>query len=361
MIGYKAFNKDLTCRDFQYEIGQTYSMDEKPIPCGRGFHFCKSIAETYNFYPTADTTRICKVEALGEVATDDEIKYCTNKIKILEEITEDWERKGNSNSSNSGYRNSGDWNSGDSNSGYRNSGDWNSGDRNSGDWNSGDSNSGYRNSGEWNSGDSNSGYRNSGDWNSGYSNSGYRNSGDWNSGNWNSGYRNSGDWNSGDWNSGYSNSGYRNSGDRNSGDWNSGDSNSGNRNSGNRNSGKWNSGDWNSGNRNSGLFNTEKNPKLKMFDKESDWTIEDWYSSDARNIMDTCPCTYSGFISESDMTDGEKENHPEFETIGGYVKTFIVTKEDKEKWWNELDEDKKDVIKALPNFDFDKFRQCVGF
>ena len=251
MIGYKAFNKDLTCRGFQYEIGQTYSMDEKPIPCERGFHFCKSIAETYNFYPTADDTRICKVEALGEVATDDEKKYCTNKIKILEEITEDWERKGNSNSSNSGYSNSGNWNSGDRNSGNSNSGDRNSGDSNSGNWNSGD--------------------------------------------------------------------------------------------------------------RNSGLFNTEKNPKLKMFDKESDWTIEDWYSSDARDIMNTCPYTYSDFINESDMTDEEKENHPEYETIGGYVKTFIVTEEDKEKWWNELDEDKQDVIKALPNFDFDKFRQCVGF
>ena len=241
MIGYKAFNKDLTCRGFQYEVGQTYSMDEKPIPCERGFHFCKSIAETYDFYDMSDNTRICKVEALGEVKTDDNKKYCTNKIEIIEEITEDWERKGNSDSSNSGYSNSGDWNSGD------------------------------------------------------------------------------------------------------------------------RNSGNWNSGDWNSGDSNSGLFNTEKNPKLKMFDKESDWTIEDWIDSDARYIINTCPYTYSDFINESDMTYEEKENHPEYKTIGGYVKTFVATKEDKEKWWNELDEDKKDVIKALPNFDFGKFRECVGF
>ena len=31
MIGYKAFNKDLTCKGFQYEIGQTYSMDERVL------------------------------------------------------------------------------------------------------------------------------------------------------------------------------------------------------------------------------------------------------------------------------------------------------------------------------------------
>ena len=321
MIGYKAFNKDLTCRGFQYEIGKTFSMDESPIPCERGFHFCKSIAECYEYYPISDDTRICKVEALGEIQTNDENKYCTNIIKIIEEITEDWERKGNSNSSNSGYRNSGYWNSG-----YRNSGD-----SNSGYWNSGYRNSGNRNSGYWNSGDSNSGDRNSGNRNSGY-------------------------WNSGDWNSGNRNSGERNSGDRNSGDWNSGDWNSGDRNSGDRNSG-----DWNSGDRNSGLFNTEKNPKLKMFDKESDWTIDDWIRSDARYIMSTCPYTYSDFVSESNMTDEEKEKHPEHKTIGGYIKTFVATEEDKEKWWNELSDEDKEVIKSLPNFDFDKFRQCVGF
>ena len=321
MIGYKAFNKDLTCRGFQYEIGKTFSMDESPIPCERGFHFCKSIAECYEYYPISDDTRICKVEALGEIQTNDENKYCTNIIKIIEEITEDWERKGNSNSSNSGYRNSGYWNSG-----YRNSGD-----SNSGYWNSGYRNSGNRNSGYWNSGDSNSGDRNSGNRNSGY-------------------------WNSGDWNSGNRNSGERNSGDRNSGDWNSGDWNSGDRNSGDRNSG-----DWNSGDRNSGLFNTEKNPKLKMFDKESDWTIDDWIRSGARDIMSTCPYTYSDFVSESNMTDEEKEKHPEHKTIGGYIKTFVATEEDKEKWWNELSDEDKEVIKSLPNFDFDKFRQCVGF
>ena len=286
MIGYKAFNKDLTCRGFQYEIGQTYSMDESPIPCQRGFHFCKSIVETYQYYDMSDNTRICKIEALGEVATDDNVKYCTNVIKILEEITEDWDRKGNSNSTNSGYCNSGNRNSGDCNSGNRNSGNWNSGNRNSGDRNSGNCNSGNRNSGDCNSGNRNSG-------------------------NWNSGNRNSGDCNSGD--------------------------------------------------RNSGLFNTEKNPKIKIFDKDSDWTFEDWIGSDARDIMNSCPFTCSDFIDESNMTEEEKEKHPEYKTTGGFVKTFVATKEDKEKWWNELDEDRKDIIKALPNFDFNKFRQCVGF
>ena len=281
MIGYKAFNQDLTCRGFQYEIGKTYSIKGLPILCQKGFHFCENIADTYRYYPMSDNTRICKIEAIGEIVTENNIKYCTNKIKILEEITNDCERKGNTNSSNSGYRNSG--------------------------------------------------YCNSGNWNSGDCNSGYRNSGDCNSGNCNSGDRNSGDWNSGDRNSGY------------------------------RNSGNWNSGNWNSGNWNSGLFNSEENPKLKMFNNMSDWTINDWKNSDARRIMNTCPYTHSNFIDKSDMTDEEKENHPEYKTIGGFVKVFIVTKKEKEDWWNKLSDEDKDIIKSLPNFDFDIFRKCVGF
>ena len=329
MKGYKAFNKDLTCRGMQYEVGKEYKFNGEPIPCRQGFHFCETIADCYEFYPMNDNTRICEVEATGDIAKDG-VKRVTNVIKILAEITCDNLRKGNTGTSNSGYRNSGDSNSGVWNSGNRNSGDRNSGYSNSGDWNSGNSNSG----------NSNSGYRNSGDRNSGDWNSGDRNSGDWNSGDWNSGNRNSGNRNSGNWNSGY----------RNSGDWNSGDWNSGN----------WNSGNWNSGNRNSGVFNTDKTPTIKMFDKDSSWTYDDWYNSRARYIMTGCPYSYSDYISADDMTDEEKEKHPEYKTIGGFVKTFTVTAEDKQKWWDGLSESDKTEVKALPNFDEKKFCECVG-
>ena len=279
MKGYKAFNNDLTCRGMQYEVGKEYVFDGEPIPCRQGFHFCETIADCYEFYPMSDDTRICEVEATGEIA-EDGVKRVTNVIKILAEITCDNLRKGNTGTSNSGYRNSGY-----RNSGYRNSGDRNSGYMNSGDWNSGD----------WNSGDSNSGDRNSG-----YSNSGYSNSGDWNSG----------DWNSGDWNS--------------------------------------------------GVFNTEKEPTIKMFDKVSPWTYDDWYNSRARRIMVGCPYSHSDYIPADDMTDEEKENHPEHKTIGGLVKVFTATAEDKQKWWDSLSESDKNEVKALPNFDADKFCKCVG-
>ena len=278
--GYKAFNKDLTCKGFQYEIGKEYEYNGTVAICLRGFHFCKSLADCYNFYDMNEDTRICEVEAWGTVLSDkDGIKYVTDHIKVVKEVKNPRE-KSNLSKTSSGYCNSGDYNSGDRNSGNRNSG-----------------------------------YCNSGDWNSGYYNSGYRNSGDYNSGYWNSGDRNSGYWNSGD----------------------------------------WNSGDWNSG-----VFNTEKTPKIKMFDKDSDWTMKNWLDSEARVILQRCPCSESAFINKSNMTDEEKANHPECETIGGYVKAITVTAEDKQKWWDELSESDKNTVKALPNFDERKFCECVG-
>lgn len=223
----------------QYEIGKEYVFDGEPIPCKQGFHFCETIADCYEFYPMSDDTRICEVEATGDIA-EDGVKRVTNVIKILAEITCDNLRKGNTGTSNSGYRNSGNWNSG------------------------------------------------------------------------------------------YSNSG------------------------------NWNSGDWNSGNRNSGVFNTEKRPTIKMFDKESSWTYDDWRNSQARRIMEGCPYSYSDYIPAADMTDEEKKNHPEHKAIGGFVKTFTATVEDKQKWWDSLSESDKSEVKALPNFAADKFCKCVG-
>ena len=168
MIGYKAFDKDLKCKDFQFEVGKTYSTKAKKkdleLCTDTVFHFCRELhrIESVSNY-TISESRVCEVIAEGDIVTDGD-KYGTNKIKILREIPREELDKYNS-------CNSGDWNSGDWNSGDCNSGGWNSGNRNSGDWNSGDCNSGG-----WNSGN--------------------RNSGDWNSGNWNSGNRNSGFFNS---------------------------------------------------------------------------------------------------------------------------------------------------------------------
>ena len=164
-----------------------------------------------------------------------------------------------------------------------------------------------------------------------------------NSGNWNSGDWNSGNWNSGDWNSG---------------DWNSGNWNSGNRNSGNRNSGDWNSGDWNKTSFSNGCFNTVS-PKIYMFNKPTDWTLEQWFNCRARyllNQIEDCPLEYVWFDT---MSDEEKAAHPEAETTGGYLKER-TTADNARKWWAGLSADDRNIIFSLPNFDAAIFKEITG-
>ena len=155
MQGYKVFDPDWKCRGFQYKVGETFEEDVTPSCCNQGFHFCTELKDCFNYYSFDPNNKVAEIEALGEIdAEADGSKHCTNKIKIVREIT--WEEvlqmvnmgKACTGLCNSGNRNSGDWNSGD-----WNSGDWNSGNRNSGNRNSGNRNSGNWNSGDWNSGD----------------------------------------------------------------------------------------------------------------------------------------------------------------------------------------------------------------
>ncbi|MCM1508268.1 MAG: hypothetical protein NC177_14240 [Ruminococcus flavefaciens] len=201
MKGYKVFNPDWICRDFQYAVGETFKHEGKISVCEEGFHFCQKIADCFCYYSFDSKNKVAEIEATGTVITVGD-KSVTDEIKIVKELS--WHEvldMVNTGENCTGFGSTGNFNSGDYNSGHHNSGDRNSGYRNSGDRNSGDCNSGNRNSGDYNSGNRNSGYCNSGDYNSGYYNSGYRNSGDYNSGDYNSGNFNSCNYSTGFFNS----------------------------------------------------------------------------------------------------------------------------------------------------------------
>lgn len=174
MKGFKVFESDWTCRGFQYEVGKTFTEDVKPVCCSKGFHFCTKAIDCFKYYVFFPDNKVAEVEALGDVDTnDDDSKCCTNKIRIVREVT--WNEL--LDLVNTGEGCTGLGNSGNRNSGSHNSSNWNSGSWNSGNWNSGDYNSGNWNSGHYNSGDGNSGHHNSGD----------GNSGDWNDTNYSNG------------------------------------------------------------------------------------------------------------------------------------------------------------------------------
>ncbi len=83
---YKGFDKNLKCRDFQYEIGKEYEMDGEIKVCSRGFHACESPLEVFDHYSMIGS-RFCEVEQDGNISKEDRgTKICSSKIKIKAEL-----------------------------------------------------------------------------------------------------------------------------------------------------------------------------------------------------------------------------------------------------------------------------------
>ena len=272
-FGYKVFNSDWICRKFQFKVGETYQIEGELKICDNGFHYCNKLIDCFNYYNFDSNNKVALVEILGDIQTEND-KSCTNKIKIVREIS----RNEVLNLVNIGKNNTGRGNLGD------------------------------------------------------------KNLGDYNLGDYNFGYRNSGDYNSGDYNLGHRNSGYRNSGDYNSGDYNSGD--------------------YNLGHYNSGFFNTNDNDnRYKLFDLDSEVSYSDFINSSYYDILSRLDNNI--WVNSNDMTNEEKDQNPHHEVVGGYLKVFSY-KEMWSNWWSELNENEKDIIKTIPNFDDDKFYKITG-
>lgn len=225
MKGFKVFNPNWTCRGFQFEVGKTFEEDVKPVCCGRGFHFCTTASDCFNYYRFDPNNKVAEVEALGDVDTNSsDSKCCTNKLHIVREVT--WQEVLELVNTGKGC------------------------------------------------------------------------------------------------------------------------------------TGLCNSGDWNKASQTMGCFNTESQ-KLKFFDKETDMTLEQWWCSNARYLLNQIDFRPADWIWSDDMTDEEKVAHPEHETTGGYLKirdnTDCCT-----EWWNGLSERNKNIIRSIPNFDAEKFFQITG-
>ena len=305
MKGYKVFNPDWSCREMQYKVGTSYEMDDKPVVCNRGFHFCIKASDCFKFYDFNSQNKVAEIEAYGDIDQEaDSSKCCTNKIKIVREIPWDEVLR--------------IVNEGRDCTGLANTGNWNTGSRNAGNWNTGNRNTGSRNAGDCNTGDKNTGDRNTGNWNTG----------NWNTGNWNTG-----NWNTGNWNTG-------------------------NMNTGDMNTGDWNTGDWNKVSYSSGCFNTDEQ-KMIMFNKPCDWTLRDWFNCKAKRLLDQIPKKVVEWVQLSDMSDEEKIVHSTCKTTGGYLKVLDKS-ECAQLWWDALPEEDKQVILSLPNFDAYIFEECTG-
>ena len=86
ITSYKAFDKNMQCRGFQYEVGKEYEMDGEIECCNRGFHACKSPIEVWNYYDMLNS-RYAEVEQSGKIEEEENsTKVCSSHIKIKAEL-----------------------------------------------------------------------------------------------------------------------------------------------------------------------------------------------------------------------------------------------------------------------------------
>ena len=292
----KGFDKDLKCRGFEFEVGETYETgaDDSEIElCSETvFHYCDSLAKVHRFYSAHpnESNRFCEIEVLGAEVSDDE-KCGSNAIKIVREI------EGKELDIMRGLING--------NTGVFNTGNYNIGDRNTGNYNIGNYNIGDRNTGNYNIGD-------------------------------------------------------RNIGDRNTGNYNIGNYNIGDRNTGNYNIGDYNTGDYNTGafnicNFSSGFFCTEE-PKARVFDMDIDMTVSEFYNSKYYSLIARKLFFLTEWIA---YTEQEKKSDADKELIGGYLKRYSF-EEACRNWWNRYNLDEKKMFLEIPNFSAEKFKKITG-
>ena len=87
VIGYKGFDKDWKCRDFQYEVGKEYETEEATL-CKKGFHFCENPHDVFTYY-TPGESRFAIVEAqnVTDEKEENDSKRVCKKIRIKAEIS----------------------------------------------------------------------------------------------------------------------------------------------------------------------------------------------------------------------------------------------------------------------------------
>ncbi|HIC3468755.1 TPA: DUF7666 domain-containing protein [Salmonella enterica] len=88
IVTFKGFNKDLKCRDFQFEIGKTFHHDGKVGACSSGFHACECPFDVFSYYSPADS-RFAETISFGITDREEygDTKIASASITIKAELT----------------------------------------------------------------------------------------------------------------------------------------------------------------------------------------------------------------------------------------------------------------------------------
>lgn len=82
MKAFKGFDKDLKCRDFQFEEGKTYEEKTADL-CNSGFHACEAPIDVFKFYPPASSVyHAVELDEVSPQREETDSKVCAKKITI---------------------------------------------------------------------------------------------------------------------------------------------------------------------------------------------------------------------------------------------------------------------------------------
>ena len=89
MKGYKGFDKDLKCRDLQYEVGKEAAVDGDIELCKKGIHFCENPHDIFSYYAPGGNNRFAVVEAedVSDERNDDDSKRVCKRLTVKAEIS----------------------------------------------------------------------------------------------------------------------------------------------------------------------------------------------------------------------------------------------------------------------------------
>ena len=89
MKGFKGFDKDLKCRDLQYEVGKEAAVDGDIELCKRGIHFCENPHDVFNYYAPGENNRFAVVEAddVSDERNDNDSKRVCKRLTLKAEIS----------------------------------------------------------------------------------------------------------------------------------------------------------------------------------------------------------------------------------------------------------------------------------
>jgi hypothetical protein len=88
LVAWKGFDKNLSCRGYQFEVGKTYSHKGTVSACASGFHACENPLDVWAYYGLENGNRFCRVHLTG--ATDRhewDSKIAAETIFVESEVT----------------------------------------------------------------------------------------------------------------------------------------------------------------------------------------------------------------------------------------------------------------------------------